>query len=165
VKGAIMPETWLGWTTFHEADDLKLLGWVLGVYANRLLGANNKNPEEIGRLLRVDKAGILQIGVSKQLGKRLLAFFNSYLNGAHSHSEGERLCLLRLYTQFEHVYVESSLQYNTKWTPYIEQVRVEEERLLKSYFKRFGELPPLNNNMGNQRVRWMEDGVERDTLW
>jgi hypothetical protein len=161
-----MDDKWHDWSTFSEADDLRLLGWVPGVYAIRLLYTSNERPVSIGRFLGFDRDGILQIGTSKHLGKRLLDFFNSYYNGQHSHSEGERLCLVRLLTKFEtHIYPEACLQYNMKWAPDIEHAQKEEERLLKSYFKQFGELPPLNSNIGNQCIRWTEMNIEWDSLW
>jgi hypothetical protein len=161
-----MYNKWFGWEPFHSVDELKLLGWVPGVYAIRLFNYRKQKPEPISRLIGEDESGILQIGVSKKLGKRLVKFFNSCYNGAHSHSEGERMCLIRLLTQFEElVYPESSLQYCTKWTHDISQAKLEEEKLLKGYFKRFGELPPLNSNVGNQHIRWSGKDVEWDTLW
>lgn len=162
----INQDKWLGWRTFHDADSLKILGWVPGVYAIRLINASNEKPIAIGRFLGKDEGGILQIGRSKHLGKRLLDFFHSCYEGAHSHSEGARLCLIRVLTQFEeHIYPESCLQYNMKWTSDIEHAGQEEERLLKSYFKWFGELPPLNRNIGHRSIRWTKEVVEWDTVW
>ena len=157
---------WFSWRTFYDADSLKTLGLVPEVYAIRLLDTSTKKPLRIGRFLGRDEQGILQIGVSKRLGKRLLDFFHSCYEGAHTHSEGARLCLVRLLTQFEeHIYPEASLQYNMIWTSDIEDAKRDEERLLKIYFKRFGELPPLNNNISNQRIRWAEADAEWDTIW
>ena len=68
-------------------------------------------------------------------------------------------------SQFEEeIYPEASMQFRVKRIPDEEQAKHEEERLLKSYFKRFGELPPLNTRMEKRRVLWTKIDKEEDTL-
>lgn len=161
-----MSENWRGWNHLGRIDELKFLYRWPGVYAIRLIDAPSGKPIPIGRFLGINKSGILQIGVSNDLGRRLHNFFHSYLEDRRTHSGGRRLFLIKFMTRFEEeIYPESSLQFNVKRIPDEEQAKHEEEKMLKGYFKHFGELPPLNKRMENQRMRWMENDTEGDTLW
>lgn len=161
-----MIEDWRGWDHIGQIDELKFMYRWQGVYAIRLIDAPSERPIPIGRFLGIDESGILLIGVSNDLGRRLYDFYYSYLEDRRTHSGGRRLHLVRMLSQFEEeIYPESSMQFRVKRIPDEEQAKHEEERLLKSYFKRFGELPPLNTRMENQRIQWMENDMEGDTLW
>lgn len=159
-----MPEDWRGWDHLGYIDDLKFMYPWPGVYAIRLIDAASGKPIPIGRFLGIDRNGILLIGVSNDLGKRLHDFYHSYLEDARTHSEGRRLHLVSMMSKFEEeIYPESSMQFHVKRIPDEEQAKHEEERLLKSYFKRFGELPPLNATVGKKRVLWTETDIEEGT--
>lgn len=161
-----MLEDWRDWNHLRSIDDLKFLCRWPGVYAIRLIDAPSEKPIPIGRFLGVNETGILQIGVSNDLGRRLHNFFYSYLEDRRTHSGGRRLFLVRFMTRFEEeLYPESSLQFSVKRIPDAEQAKHEEERLLKSYFRRFGELPPLNTRMEKQRIPWTEIDTEAVSLW
>jgi hypothetical protein len=158
-------EDWRGWDHLGRIDGLKFLYRWPGVYVIRLIDAPSGRPIPIGRFLGIDESGILLIGVSNDLGGRLYNFYYSYLEDRRTHSEGRRLHLVRMLTKFEEIYPEASMQFSVKRIPDKEQAKHEEERLLKSYFKRFGELPPLNTMMGKRRVPWMRIDKDEDTLW
>jgi hypothetical protein len=159
-----MPEEWRGWGHVGYIDDLKFMYHWPGVYAVRLINAQGETPIPIGRFLRTDKSGTILIGVSKDLGDRLSKFFHSYLEDARTHSEGRRLHLVRMVCEYEEkVYPDSSMQFHVKRIPNIEEAKDEEERLLKSYFKRFGELPPLNAALGKKRIPWSDTYSEENT--
>jgi hypothetical protein len=161
-----MPEEWRGWDHLGYIDDSKFLYRWPGVYAIRLIDAPSEKPIPIGRFLGIDENGILLIGVSNDLGRRLHDFYYSYLEDRRTHSEGRRLHLVRMLSQFEEeIYPEASMQFRVKHIPDEEQAKHEEERLLKSYFMRFGELPPLNTLVGKRRVQWTETDKEEGTLW
>lgn len=163
-----MPEDWRGWKHLGYIDDLKLkvmYRWQ-GVYAVRLIEAQSEKPIPIGRFLAIDEKGILLIGTSNDVGGRLGKFYHSYLEDARTHSEGRRLHLVRMLSRFEEeIYPGASMQFNVKRISDKEHAKNEEEKLLKSYFVRFGELPPLNSAVGKKRVLWADSGAEADTLW
>lgn len=160
----MMPEDWRSWDHIGYIDESKILYSFGGVYAIRLIDAASERPIPIGRFLRIDESGTLLIGVSGDLGGRLYKFYHSYLEDTRTHSEGRRLHLVSMMSKFEEeIYPESSMQFRVKRIPDKEQAEYEEERLLKSYFKRFGELPPLNATIGKKRVLWTETDIEEDT--
>jgi hypothetical protein len=160
-----MPEDWRGWDHIGYIDDLKFMYHWRGVYSIRLIDAPSETPIPIGRFLRTDENGTLLIGVSGDLGDRLCKFYHSYLEDARTHSEGRRLHLVRMVCEYEEkIYPNSSMQFRVKRIPDKEEAKHEEERLLKSYFKRFGELPPLNSAMGKRRVLWTEIDKEEDSV-
>lgn len=161
-----MLEDWRSWDHLGHIDELKFLYRWPGVYAIRLIDAPSEKPIPIGRFLATNETGILQIGVSNDLGKRLYDFYYSYTEARHTHSEGSRLYLISCVTRFEkEVYLESSLQFKVKRITNSEQAKHEEERLLKCYFMHFGELPPLNTRLEDQRIPWMEVDTQGDVLW
>lgn len=151
-----MTEDWGGWHYIGSSmDDVKIMYPWSGVYEIRQLDASEK-PTAIGRFLKVDKRGILMIGVSKRLGERICDFFQSYLEDARTHSEGRRLHLVRMMcTVKDEKYPDFLMQFRVKHIPDIEEARDEEERLLKDYFVEFGEVPPINATVGKKRVPWV----------
>ncbi len=151
-----MLEDWRGWGYIGHIDDLKFMYHWPGVYSIRLIDAPSEVPIPIGRFLGADESGTLMIGVSNDLGERLGKFYHSYLEDARTHSEGRRLHLVMVCEYEEKVYPNSSMQFRTKRITDKEDALHEEERLLKSYFKRFGELPPLNAVLGKKRVLWSD---------
>ncbi|MBA7654967.1 hypothetical protein ES703_62862 [subsurface metagenome] len=161
-----MIEQWRSWDHLRYINDSKLLYRWPGVYMIRLIDATSEKPIPIGRFLRIDESGTLLIGVSNDLGGRLYDFYYSYLEDRRTHSEGRRLHLVRMLCKFEEeIFPESSMQFRVKRIPDEEQAKDEEERLLKSYFKHFGELPPLNTMLGKKRVLWTKTDTETNDPW
>jgi hypothetical protein len=162
----MMTEEWRGWDHVGYIDDLKFMYHWPGVYSVRLIDAPSEAPIPIGRFLRADETGTILIGVSDDLGDRLSKFYHSYLEDARTHSEGRRFHLVRMLCKFEEeMYPNASMQFRVKRIPDVEQAKYEEERLLKSYFKRFGELPPLNSALGKKRVLWTSTDTEANDPW
>ena len=122
-----------------------------GIYKIRLV--KKGYPIEIPRLLDIDKDGILMIGSSTNIDRRIKCFRGAMNGGGHAHSAGQRLYLLRIYTNFSERYNNCEIQYSFASLPNENMSKDEEERLLKCYFKRYGEVPPLNNNLPN-RIDW-----------
>ena len=152
-----MIEDWRGWNHLGYIDDLKFMYHWPGVYCIRLIDAPSETPIPIARFLCIDASGTLLIGVSGNLGQRLHKFYHSYLEDARTHSEGRRLHLVRMICEYEEkIYANSSMQFCVKHVSDMEEAKHEEERLLKTYFIRFGELPPLNSVLGKMRVRWSD---------
>ena len=152
-----MMEDWRGWAHLGCIDDLRFMYRWPGVYCIRLVDAPSETPIPIGRFLCTDESGTLLTGVSGSLGQRLHEFYHSYLEDARTHSEGRRLHLVRMLCEYEErIYPNSTMQFRVKHAPDKEKAKDEEERLLKTYFIRFGELPPLNSVLGKMRVRWSD---------
>ena len=51
-------------------------------------------------------------------------------------------------------YNDCKIQYSFKKLRNESETKKEEERLLKCYFKRHGEVPPLNNNLPCKDIDW-----------
>ena len=95
-----------------------------GVYKIRLADFKDY-PIEISRFLDNDIDGILQIGSAEDTEKRIKCFRGA-MKGKNNNCK---------------------IQYSFKKLQNESEARTEEERLLKCYFKRHREVPPLNNNL------------------
>lgn len=124
-----------------------------GVYKIRLTDSKDY-PIEISRFLDNDKDGILQIGRSKDIKRRIRSFRGAMEGKGCAHAEGKRLNLIKKYTNFIGSYNNCKIQYSFKKLQDKIEARKEEERLLKCYFIRHGEVPPLNNNLPRKDIDW-----------
>lgn len=128
---------WNKWRSFDEAPDYEKSG----VYCVRLKASI------ISRFLETDHEGILMIGCSTNIGRRL-SNFKKVLDGKkYKHSEAKRFCNVRTCNNY--------LKYNTCVVEYSfvktktgGMALEKESELLNCYFSRYGEMPPLNNNSG-----------------
>lgn len=150
---------WSKWQDISSIKDLaRELSKALGVYKIRLSDSAGR-PIPIGRLLGIDKKGVLAIGESVNLGRRIKEFHNAYTARKFGrHSVGDRLFLVLMcqYSRFKTNYQNNSwLQFRVMKLSSKADTQAEEERLLKNYFKAHGELPPLNNNMPDKN-NWDE---------
>jgi hypothetical protein len=126
-----------------------------GVYKIRLADADG-HPIEIGRLLCKDKEGTLAIGESKNIATRINQFNRAQLKGKLVHSEGITLFLIRMLTKFSRgLCNDCRIQFSAKKLKGKKEAEREEEKMLKTYFIEYGELPPLNRNMPDFRVTWL----------
>lgn len=124
-----------------------------GVYKIRL--ANSKGiPFKIPRFLDKDKDGILQIGSSKNIEERIKYFRGAMKGKRYPHAEGQRLRLVKEYPSFITKYRDYKIEYFFIKLRSKSQAQKEEERLLKCYFKNYGEVPPLNNKLPNKDITW-----------
>ena len=142
---------WNGWVDLEKNASYK----GCGVYKIRL--ANSKDyPIEIPRFLDKDKDGILQIGSSKDIERRIKYFRGAIERKRFAHAEGQRFNLIKKYTNFNFMvrYNDYKIQYSFKNLRNESENKKEEERLLKCYFKRHGEVPPLNNNLPRKDIDW-----------
>jgi hypothetical protein len=124
-----------------------------GVYRIRLV--NSKGSEiEIPRFLDKDKDGILLIGRSKDLERRIKCFRGAMKGRGCAHSEGQRLGLIIKSTNFKRNY-RYKIQYQYSFRRLQDETHIQkaEEQLLKGYFRKYGEAPPLNNNLPNKHER------------
>ena len=150
---------WSKWQNISSIKNLAgELSKVSGVYKIRLSDSAGR-PIPVGRLLGIDKKGLLAIGESVNLGRRIKEFHNAYTAGKFGrHSVGDRLFLVLMcqYSRFKTNYRNNSwLQFKVMKLSSKADAQAEEERLLKNYFKAHGELPPLNGNMPDKN-NWDE---------
>ena len=131
---------WNEWIDIKKNGNYKSCG----VYKIRLADLKNCSIE-ISRFLVKDKDGILMIGRSKNIEKRIKRFHGAMEGKNRAHAEGKRLNLIKKYTNFIGRYNNCKIQYSFKKLRDKIEARKEEERLLKCYFIRHGEVPPLNN--------------------
>jgi hypothetical protein len=150
---------WSKWQDISAAQNLAVqLAKVPGVYRIRLSDCAGR-PITIGRLLSTDKNGLLAIGESANLARRIKEFYQAYTAEKFGHhSVGDRLFLVLMcqYSRFKTNYRNNSgLQLQVMKLNSKADAQAEEEKLLKIYFKAHGELPPLNNSMPD-RNSWNE---------
>ena len=138
---------WSEWIDIKQNPNYK----GFGVYRIRLV--NSKGSQiEIPRFLDKDKDGILLIGRSKDIERRIKCFRGAMKRKGCAHSEGQRLRLIIKSTNFERNY-RYKIQYSFRRLQNERQIQKAEERLLKGYFRKYGEPPPLNNNLPNKDKR------------
>lgn len=143
-----MPE-WSEWKNIKQ----KAMCNNCGVYKIRLVDSQC-SPIKISRFLDKDENGILQMGRSKDVEKRIKYFRGAIKGRRYSHAEGKRLYLVKEYSNFKGKYNNYGIQYSFRKLSSESEVKKKEEQLLKCYFKRYGEIPPLNSNLPNKEIKW-----------
>ncbi len=124
-----------------------------GVHKIRLVDSKGY-PVEIPRFIDTDKDGILQICYSENIRRGIYRFRGATEGKKYTHAEGQRLQLLKKYTNFKERYEGCRMQYSFKKQASTREARVEQERLLKCYVKKYGEVPPNNNNFPDKHIDW-----------
>jgi len=140
---------WFEWMDIWETPNFE----GCGVYKIRL--ANPEGiPVEIPRFIDTDKDGILQICYSENIKRGIYRFLRATEGKRYTHAEGERFQLLKKYTNFKERYKDCKMQYSFKEQLNRREARIEQERLLKYYVKKYGEVPPNNNNFPDKHIDW-----------
>lgn len=148
---------WNAWKPVHDIPAHEL-PHTPSVYRLRLVERSGV-PVPIPRFLGTDEEGILHIGRARSIQRRLLRFHEAMRRRRARHAEGKlAFFLLRNVEAFARRIEEGEwlIQYSYVCLPSVSAAKREEERLLKCYFKRFGELPPLNRELPHGMVRWQE---------
>jgi len=140
---------WSEWTDIWETPNY--VG--CGVYKIRLADPEGF-PVKIPRFIDTDKEGILQICHSENIKRGIYRFLRATEGKRYTHAEGERLQLLKKYTNFKERYKDCKMQYSIKEQLNRREARMEQERLLKCYVKKYGEVPPNNNNFPDKHIDW-----------
>lgn len=151
---------WSKWKDISSINSLaRELRRVPGVYKMRLSNSAGR-AHPIGRLLDIDKKGLLAIGESVNLARRIKEFHRAYIEDRFMrHTVGDRLFLVLMcqYSHFKTTYQnKSKIQFVVMKLNNKTEAETKEERLLKEYFKKFGELPPLNSLMPDKHISWDE---------
>lgn len=128
------------WTDYvkFSPDNIAKAPTLPGTY---VLGLPGGRP--IGRLLGTDRIGVLDVGESKDLRKRLSDLYRcASTAGQTGHMAGWRLGSLGLLSRLG---VEiDKLRIFWRETETEDQAYRLEGRILRTYYELFGELPPLN---------------------
>jgi len=152
-RALALPDGWLPrwseWLDIEENPDYE----GCGVYKIRLVDPEGF-PVNIPRFIDTDKEGILQICYSESIKRGIYRFRRVTEGKNYTHAEGKRLQLLKKYSTFEERYKGCKLQYSFKKQPNRRKARVEQERLLKCYVKKYGEVPPNNNKFPDKHIDW-----------
>jgi hypothetical protein len=149
---------WSEWLDIEENSDYE----GCGVYQIRLVDPEGF-PVNIPRFIDTVKDGILQICYSDSIKKGLYRFRRATEGKNYTRAEGKRFQLLKKYTNFEEKYKGCKLQYSFKKQVNRRDARREQERLLKYYAKKYGEVPPNNNNFSDKHIDWESLG-DSDTI-
>ncbi len=135
-----MGKRWSKWMKLNK-ENIEKLPEKTGVYEIIY-------PETFGRLIGTDMKGVLMVGCNSRGGElktRINAFFKAIHQGEKiSHSEGNRFFTLKLYKKFHR----ENLQFRFIETKDKKEAKELENKLLKNYQQKYGELPPLNNSGG-----------------
>jgi hypothetical protein len=121
-----------------------------GIY--RIILFKNGQPVKIPRFRKVDEAGVLVIGHSRNIEARRKQFIGA-LQGKHGHSEGIQLWLVK---EFSDIIKESSLQFEFFPSESKEEAANMEKTEIQGYFKNFSEPQPLNSAIP-QRAKWFDE--------
>ena len=113
------------------------------VYEVRLVNKED-HPVIINRFLGTDKEGILAIGMTTNMERRRKQFIYGE-NRCRAHSEGNLLFLLKEYSRFKTKYNRTRYQYRFQKVKTRDDAKKKEKKLIKDYFKKYGEVPPLNS--------------------
>lgn len=120
------------------------------IYKFRLLAKDNK-PLKIRRMLADDNSGILCIGKTTNMERRLKQFRSGVYN-CKGHSEGNLFYLVKKYCKnFD--YKPELIQYRFKAYAGAD-LELKEEKCIKRYIKSFGEVPPFNSAIPNRYGSW-----------
>ncbi|MBL7210124.1 MAG: hypothetical protein ISS52_08500 [Dehalococcoidia bacterium] len=152
---------WSDWLDIALCKEMGRLYRWCGVYRVRLADVEG-SPIEIPRLLATDRDGILAIGESVKIARRIREFHNGFEGRRPEHPAAEKLFLARCFTDFEkRIYKNHRIQFAARKLNDKSEAQKEEARLLKSYFEKCGELPPLNSCMPDKTVLlWINLSVQ-----
>ena len=97
---------------------------------------------KIGRLIGIDEKGVLYIGKSSNLSLRIRQLKNDLAGESKNHTIGRKFDESKKLRDFIPV---NCIIVEYKEYP-ISELSKQENKLIDSYFKKYGEVPPLNSN-------------------
>jgi hypothetical protein len=143
---------WTKWKSFGE-EELRDIPKKPGVYEFRCVGKNGK-PVSIPRLVRKDKEGIVYIGQSNDLHKRITGFWVTIQEEDFTrHAAGWTYVSMNFYP----IFPPDRLRFRYKVAKNPSAV---ERGLLLPYLRKFMALPPLNFSRGHYPHNWKKQWSE-----
>jgi len=124
-----------------------------GIYVIRYI--KNGRPFKISRLYGIDKKGIISIGETKDLNKRLKEFYKTVEGQRKSSNHAAGWYYVSC--KYDRLFKKDGLQFKFKITESKKEAEREEFILLAKYRNKFLDLPPLNNNPGKYPEKDWED--------
>ena len=143
-----MTNKWVDWLNINDKCNYQ----GPAVYKVRLANTNG-NACKLERFLTADDEGIMCIGHASNMKQRKAQFLSA-IKGAGGHSEMNLIDYLKTYTNFPNKFKDTNLQYSFCECSDVTESINKEEKLIKSYFKEFGEVPPLNSAIPNRYENW-----------
>jgi hypothetical protein len=141
--------SWTDWQNIESSPG----HWGAAVYEVRLTNCDG-NPVQIPRFFAIDERGILNIGETSNMNRRHRDFRTALRTG-YKHSEinlWHRLCK---YCRLDDRFPKCALQYRFRKETDRPTARRAEERMLKDYIMKFGELPVLNSAIPDRYGDWL----------
>lgn len=137
---------WTEWESFKEGK-IREIPERAGIYQFRCLDEEGK-PILISRLRKKDALGIIYIGQTENLQRRINNFWKTITRRERSlHAAGWTY----ISCCYDELFPPENLQFRYKVT----KNSIDEEfMLLLSYLKEFRDLPPLNSNRGRYPDNW-----------
>jgi hypothetical protein len=139
---------WSGWQDILAIKDFAGFGKCAGIYKIR-----RADPEgvavPVARLEGNDEEGLLAIGESNNLARRIKEFHDAYIGKRFQHSSAVNLFItwVSRYSPLQTSHGQSRIQVTAMKLGDKIEAEKQEEELFKRYFVRYGELPPLNNKL------------------
>ena len=143
-----MTNKWVDWLNINDKCNYQ----GPAVYKVRLADTNG-NACKLGRLLTTDDEGIMCIGHASNMKQRKAQFLTA-IRKAYGHSEMNLVYYLEKYTGFKKKFKEVQFQYCFCKCSDVAKSKSQEEQLIKAYFKKFGEVPPLNSAIPHRYDGW-----------
>lgn len=143
-----MTDDWTNWVDIDSISEHQ----GPAVYKVRLIDSNG-NRCQLPRLLKTDREGIMCIGQTSNMKQRRGQFLSA-IKGAYGHSSMNLVYYLNTYTDFPNKFKDSKFQYSFRKCKSIEEGKESEHKLMKSYFKKYGEVPPLNSILPKRNLDW-----------
>jgi hypothetical protein len=121
----------------------------------RIRLARMRKPLPIERFLTTDKTGILAVGIAASMETRRKDFLTGLKNCSRN-PEGSLLHLIEVHSIFNRKYRKCVYEYSFVKMRSRFDAHVAERKLVKAYFKKFGEVPPMNSALPgrNEASHW-----------
>ena len=139
------------WNNWEELDS-KCNHADAAVYEFRLVSEKSL-PYKFPRWFAIDNNGILSIGETGDMQKRLKQFINGF-NRCNGHSEANLLFLINKYCGLTNAFPNYKIEYRYMPVSSKGAAKKFEESLIKDYVKFFGEVPPLNSAIPKRYGEW-----------
>lgn len=140
-----------GWTTWLDIDVAANYQGP-AVYKVRLIDSSGSCCQ-LARLLKADNEGVMCIGQTGNIEQRKKQFLTA-IRRANGHSSMNLVYYLNAYSDFPEKFKNAKFQYSFYRCSSIDESKNRESTLIKSYFKKFGEVPPLSSSIPNRYSDW-----------
>ncbi len=137
------------WTEWKDLDE-GINESNSGVYKMRIVNSAGQ-AYKLKRFLGIDSNGIIAIGSTNNLNERIDVFNKVTMDKKYKHSEAKKLLYNIKYARFNSVFKKYKIQFSIKKVSNEEEYKEEESELIKCYFKKYGEVPPLNSNLSDKK--------------